>query len=86
MQSEEGKGRLEQYGYSRDFRCSIVLIEGGEKYSASDAVVRIFRRLEKPWSWLSRLEIIPRPVRNYFYFLVSRHRHRQWLQKLMKPH
>lgn len=55
---------------------SVVLVEGDAAHTKSTAAWRILRRLPK-WgfvSWLVR--IVPRPLRDMVYDLVSRNRHR----------
>ncbi len=54
----------------------MVLIEGGAGYTESTAALLIARHLPAPWSWLSVLRIVPRPVRDAVYRLVARNRYR----------
>lgn len=54
---------------------SIVLIERGQCYMASDAVLRISRYLRWPWPILRGLLLVPRPVRDAAYRVIARHRY-----------
>ncbi len=55
---------------------TIVLVEGGEVLTRSDAVLRIAGQLRGPASWLAGLRVVPRPVRDGVYRLIARLRHR----------
>jgi predicted DCC family thiol-disulfide oxidoreductase YuxK len=44
------------------------------------AVLRIARRLPFPWPLAYALIVVPRPVRDWFYDLIARHRYR-WFGK-----
>ena len=46
----------------------------------SDAVLRVTSYLGGPWRLLLGLAIVPRPVRDFFYDFVARHRYR-WFGK-----
>lgn len=59
---------------------SVVLVEGGKCYTASEAALRITRHLKRPWRWAAILLWIPRPVREGIYHFISRHRY-QWFGK-----
>lgn len=84
MQSQEGQDALELNGYPREYADSVVLIENRENHSGSDAMLRILRRLDAPWSWLARLEVLPRSVRERGYDIVAKNRKRPIIQKLLK--
>jgi predicted DCC family thiol-disulfide oxidoreductase YuxK len=54
-----------------------VLMDGGRVYTRSSAALRIAGGLRFPWS-LARVQIVvPRPLRDWVYDLVARHRY-QW--------
>jgi len=55
---------------------SIVLVEGGAIYQQSTAVLRIARRLRWPWSWAYGAIMFPRPLRDFVYRWIARHRYR----------
>ena len=56
------------------FPASVVLLEDGRKYERSAAVLRIARQLRAPWPLLFAFIIVPRPLRDWAYDLVARHR------------
>ena len=74
--SPEGKKYLDQYNLPPEYDESLVLIEKGHAYLKSDAVLRITLKMRLPFPLLSVFMIVPRFVRDYFYLLLARHRHR----------
>ena len=56
---------------------TIVLIVDGGAYVRAAAVLRISRSLRFPWSMAYGLMVVPRPLRDYAYDVVARHR-RRW--------
>jgi predicted DCC family thiol-disulfide oxidoreductase YuxK len=59
---------------------SLVLLEGGQCYTCSTAVVRIARRLRGGWPLLFGLIILPRPARDFVYSWIAANRYR-WFGK-----
>ncbi len=59
---------------------SVALIENGKVYTHSTGALRIARYLRWPWSWLSALWIVPRPIRDAVYRWFARHRY-AWFGK-----
>ncbi len=59
---------------------SVVLIENRRVLLRSDAALHILGHLSRPWRWLAALRYVPRPLRDFFYDLVARNRHR-WAGK-----
>lgn len=55
---------------------SLLLVEGSEVHSHSDAALRIARRLDGAWPLLRALVVIPRALRDAAYRAVARRRHR----------
>jgi predicted DCC family thiol-disulfide oxidoreductase YuxK len=55
---------------------TIVLIEHDKVYLRSTAALRIARRLGLPWSLMSAFLIVPGPLRDLVYDIVSNLRHR----------
>ncbi len=83
LQSEAGRQLLEQFGLDagEGIPDTVVLLYEGKSYTQSEAVLRTFRLLGRPWSWLSGpLGIIPTLLRNRIYAWVSRNRYR-WFGK-----
>lgn len=80
LQSDEGKAVLSEAGVQGDFLDSIVLVEDGEVYVASEAALRIARKMPAPWPLLYALRIIPRTLRDGIYNWIARNRYR-WFGK-----
>jgi predicted DCC family thiol-disulfide oxidoreductase YuxK len=55
---------------------SIVLLDQEGLHVESDAVLRIVRRLGRPYSLLAAAGIVPRVIRDAVYRTIARHRHR----------
>lgn len=55
---------------------SFVLIDGGRGYTRSAAALRVLRYLAMPWPILAVCVLIPRPLRDWAYDFVARHRYR----------
>ena len=81
LQSEIGQRLMEHAGYTGVRLNSIVFIENGTPFDRSTAVLRIARHLERPWPLLALALLIPRPVRDYAYGVVARHRYRWFGQE-----
>ncbi|RPI43864.1 MAG: DUF393 domain-containing protein [Bacteroidetes bacterium] len=84
LQSEEGGRELKRHGLPEDYTGSVLLAGEDGLHSKSDAVLRILHELDGPWSMLYRLRRIPRPIRDFFYNIVSRIRHTRPVQRMMK--
>lgn len=56
---------------------SVVLLEGGQAYLRSAAVLRVVRRLGWPWRLLALGELVPRRWRDALYRFIAQHRY-QW--------
>ncbi|WP_227546049.1 thiol-disulfide oxidoreductase DCC family protein [Marinobacter fonticola] len=77
LQSEEGRRLCERYGLSPDALDSVVLIDGGQAYLRSAAMIRILARLPWPWRWLAVVRGLPQGLRDGLYDFIGRHRY-QW--------
>lgn len=55
---------------------SIVLVHGGSARVESAAAIGIARLLGFPWSLAAVIWIIPRPIRDWAYRFVARHRYK----------
>ena len=67
---------LDGHGLGDMTASTIVLIEQNQVYLRSTAALRIARRLGLPWSLMSVFLIVPRPLRDLVYDIVSHLRHR----------
>lgn len=55
---------------------SLVVIDEGRIFTRSDAALRIARHLRYPWPLAGALVVVPRPVRDWAYDVIARHRYR----------
>jgi predicted DCC family thiol-disulfide oxidoreductase YuxK len=60
---------------------SVVLVDRGRVYTRSSAALRIARGLPFPWSLARALIVVPRPLRDWVYDRVARHRYRWFGRK-----
>ena len=75
-QTPEGQALLAKYGTTREAARSMILIEDGEIFLRSTAVLKIARRMTAPWRWAAICLWVPRPVRDAIYRVVAAVRHR----------
>ena len=80
LQSDAGQALLAEHDLPADELESVVLIEGGESYVKSAAVIRIAADLGGAYRLLSPFRYVPRPVRDWVYDFVADHRY-QWFGK-----
>ncbi|MGN7358592.1 thiol-disulfide oxidoreductase DCC family protein [Paenibacillus sp. SAF-054] len=80
LQSDIGAELLKKGGLPPDEVDTVVLIEDGQYYVRSAAVLRIFRQMRMPWPLLYIFVILPRPLRDTMYRYVARNRYR-WFGK-----
>ena len=74
-QNPEGQALLAKYGGANSAG-SMILIEDGDMFMRSTAVLKIARRLTVPWRWAAVFLGVPRPVRDAIYRVVAANRHR----------
>ncbi|MFH1068234.1 MAG: DCC1-like thiol-disulfide oxidoreductase family protein [Candidatus Glassbacteria bacterium] len=55
---------------------TIVLVEDGRCFTRSTAVLRILKRLPRPWAVFYLLIAVPRPVRDFVYDIIAKLRYR----------
>jgi len=76
LQSEQGRILLADYELPEQYLDSIILLEDGELFTASDAALRIARRLSGLWRFIYVLRWIPRTIRDSVYNWIARNRYR----------
>jgi predicted DCC family thiol-disulfide oxidoreductase YuxK len=78
LESETGARLLRERGHGPALGEpeTLVLIEGTQVYTGSDAALRIARSLDGAWPLLGLLVLVPRPIRDAAYRLVARWRYR----------
>ena len=75
LQSDVAGDLLDAVGlHDYDFD-TIVLVEGEEYYTKSDAALRIARHLDRPWSLLWAFRYVPRLLRDAVYDIVASSRY-----------
>ena len=75
-QNPAGQALLASFGETRASTRSIILVEDGRLYRKSTAVLRIARRLPRPWSLASVFLAVPPLLRDAAYDVVAAVRHR----------
>ncbi len=80
LQSEEGRAMLRDLDLVDDYIDSIVLIEDGKAWTASDAVLQISRHMNGLWPVLRWARILPKSLRDAVYNWIATHRY-TWFGK-----
>lgn len=76
LQSDVGRELLGRAGLDADYFDSVVLVEDGECYTKSDAVLRVCRYLDGPVPLAYPLVALPRGLRDAVYDLIAEYRYR----------
>jgi predicted DCC family thiol-disulfide oxidoreductase YuxK len=76
LQSDKARSELRRFGIRSDSFHSMLVIHRDRCYERSDAALYIVRHLQRPWSWLYALKIIPRFIRNAVYNLIAQYRYK----------
>ena len=80
FQSKAGEQICKKFGLNSGMS-TFYLIEAGIVYDKSDAWMKILRRLNAPWRYLSVFSIVPRAIRDWVYDQIGRNRYR-WFGKM----
>lgn len=75
VQSPEGQAILRWHGLPTDTFQTMLLIEGPRAFTRSTAFVRVMARLPFPWFLFAGTWLIPRPIRDWLYDRIARHRY-----------
>lgn len=75
LQADVGEALLAECGHAETDRESIVLVEDGDCYRKSTAVLRIAAHLDGAWPLARYLRVVPRFLRDVVYDLVARSRY-----------
>ncbi len=73
LDSVAGRRLRAEYEITAD---SVVLVENGRAYVASEAALRIAARLDAPWNWLPVLRVLPVALRDAVYRWIAGNRYR----------
>lgn len=76
MQSATGRNLLQAHGVDPDDPVSFLLLDAGQPWTDSDAILRVLDLLGGPWRALRVLRVIPRTLRDPLYRWIARHRYR----------
>src|SRR5262245_5974024 len=77
LQSAIGRTLVEGHGFQPEALDTFVLIEGSSCFTRSDAALRVAKHLSGCWSLGRVLSLIPKPIRDWGYTVIARHRY-QW--------
>jgi predicted DCC family thiol-disulfide oxidoreductase YuxK len=80
QQSTAGQAIIRAHDLGDSPLSAIVLVAEERVYIGSSAILQICARLRNPWRTLAVLRVIPRPLRDFLYGLIARHRYR-WFGK-----
>lgn len=75
---------LERYPEAREVD-SLILVDSERVLVKSDAVLRLAHHLGGVWRPLAVLRLVPRPVRDWVYDRVARHRYRLFGRLARRP-
>jgi predicted DCC family thiol-disulfide oxidoreductase YuxK len=81
LQSPVGQELLERHDLATDDFDTFVLVEEGEHYTRSTAVLKVFRQLDGPLPLLYPAIYLPEGFRDRVYDLVATHRYRVFGKK-----
>jgi predicted DCC family thiol-disulfide oxidoreductase YuxK len=81
LQSEPGQKQLKNLHLPTDTFNSMVYIEGARFYTKSTAALKIVRQLNGLWPLLYALILVPKPLRDAGYGLISKNRYKWFGQK-----
>lgn len=75
LQSATGEQLLRDSGFEKTGG-TLVLLDKGRVHTKSSAVLRITKYLRGGWKIFYIFLVIPKPVRDFFYMIISRNRHK----------
>jgi len=76
LQSSFSQDLLLKFGLSQNELSSVILIEGDQVYTKSDAVIRIAHQLSGWPSYFYYANWVPKAMREFFYDLIAKNRYR----------
>ena len=75
MQSDIAKQIFKEYNINFKNLDTIIFIEKNDFYIKSDAILRIFKKLNYPWKVFYFLKFIPKFIRDRIYDIVANNRY-----------
>jgi predicted DCC family thiol-disulfide oxidoreductase YuxK len=76
VQSEQGQAILQWFGYPLDEFETMLLIQGGQAITKSNAFFAIVKQLPFPWPLLTVFKILPQPLRDWCYDRIALNRYK----------
>ena len=76
MQKESGRALLAGNGLDPDDPASFLLVENGNAWRETDAIVRVIGSLGGFWRLVAGVHVAPKPLRDWLYRGVARNRYR----------
>ena len=74
FQSKKAQPYIKKYNIKN--MDSVVIIERGKSYTKSTAMLRLVKNLKTNWRYVYYLIVIPRPIRDLVYSIISKNRYR----------
>lgn len=75
LQSDRASQILLPFNLPLNYSDSVILILDDKVFLKSDAAIKIALKLSGFWFLFSALKIIPKPIRDFFYDLIAKHRY-----------
>jgi predicted DCC family thiol-disulfide oxidoreductase YuxK len=88
IQSDFGQRVYKHFGLDPDNPDTFVVLSDDRVYTRSDAAIEIARRLGGFWRICVVAKLVPRPIRDFLYGVVARHRY-EWFgrhESCLLPH
>lgn len=76
IQSPAGRRLLRNNGLDPDDPESFLLLADGQPFSDSAAMIRVVSEFGGGWQLIKVLYVVPRPIRDWLYRFIGRHRYR----------
>ncbi|WP_318508794.1 thiol-disulfide oxidoreductase DCC family protein [Bacillus sp. T3] len=80
IQSDVGQKILQKYKVPTNVD-SLILISNNKYYTKTSAALRICKNLKGGWQLLQCLLIVPKPIRDFFYTILSKNRYKWFGRK-----
>lgn len=81
LQSAYGQRQMNSFGLGGQDLDSLVLLDNGQVFLKSDAVIGIAAYLNRPWFLIHFGRILPRSIRDKAYDILATHRYRWFGRK-----
>jgi len=76
VQSKEGKEILDYFGFPTHDYETMIVVEGANQFSQSDAFFHVMSKLGYPWKLVCIFSLIPKGIRNWLYDRIALNRYR----------